>query len=159
MFYSIYDPENATQIILENKEELLKKDFKVSAKRSGNLAACIALKISWERGQGNKDISKSFFGRCVTQHLVLSVHSMSHVPSTTTCLEYACEEHPVQMQDLSRDSLIETLAEGQADSIFLICSKLSNSKSMWNYFLYNIYIKLYMFTLPLYHICPLGSLS
>ena len=23
----------------------------------------------------------------------------SHVPSTTTCFEHACEEHPLQMQD------------------------------------------------------------
>ena len=41
--------------------------------------------------------------------------------STTTCFEHACEEHLVQM---SRESLIETLAEGQVDSIFLICAEV-----------------------------------
>ena len=74
---------------------------------------------SGEKGQGNKNFQSLFREVCCPASCFECALCMSHVPSTTTCLECACEEHPVQMQDLSRDSLIETLAEGQADSIFL----------------------------------------
>ena len=46
------DPENPTQIILENKQELLKKDLRnllCSAKGSANLAAFTVSKITWKQ--------------------------------------------------------------------------------------------------------------
>ena len=45
-------PENATQNMLENKQELLKKDLKnllCSAKGSANLATFIVSKITWKQ--------------------------------------------------------------------------------------------------------------
>ena len=82
---------------------------------------------SGERGQGKQGL---FPGDMLPSILLLvcSLFCKSHVPS---CFEHTCEEHPVQMKFLSRDSLIETLADGQADSIFNICAKLSDSKSIY----------------------------
>ena len=70
------DSENSMQIILENKEELLKKRFKnllCSVKGSAKLAACIASRISWrwlwdmalERGiKGTRAVQSLFWEVC-----------------------------------------------------------------------------------------------
>ena len=52
--------------------------------------------IALERGvKGNKD---NFREVCCPASCFEYVLCKSHVPSTTTCFEHACEEHPVQMQ-------------------------------------------------------------
>ena len=140
---------------MEQVEELLSKNLLCSSQGFCKSRRLHCLKdlmetamghSSGERGQRNKDCSKSF--RCSPASCFECVLCKSHVPSTTTCFEHACEEHPVQMQDLSRDSLIETLVDGKADSIFCICAKLSNSKSMWELHFIHLY-KLYMLTCSL----------
>ena len=103
------DPKNATQIILENKEELLKKDFKnllCSAKGSANIAATLHClndlmemamgHNSGERGQG---LFKVFSRRYVAQYRALSEYSVNSMFPQQPRFEHACEEHPVQMQD------------------------------------------------------------
>ena len=40
-------------------------------------------------------------------------------------------KHPEQVQELSIEAVVDMLSERQADSVFLICAKLSNYKSLW----------------------------
>jgi len=83
------DPVNATQTVLNNKEQLLKKDFSnllISAKGSAHLAASIASKVSWrhlwdialEKGvKGTKIIFRAFSGRYAIKHHASSACSVN----------------------------------------------------------------------------------
>ena len=134
----MFEQNTATQTGLNNKEQLaiLKKDFSnllISAKGSAHLAASIASKVSWrrlwdialEKGvKGTKIIQSLFWEVCRPASCFQCLLCKSHVPFSTTCFEHASEQHPIQIRDLSGDLLANTLSEGEADSVFFICSKL-----------------------------------
>ena len=93
-------------------------------------------------------------GRCVTQHLALSI------PSTTTFWTCLWRAPCSNARFIKRLTDRNTCRRTSWLYISLVCAKLSNSKS--NYVRTTFYItsiKLYMFTLSLYYICPLVSLS
>jgi len=117
---------NATQTVLNNKEQLLKKVFSnlpISAKGSASIASKISWRRLWdialEKGvKGTKIIQSLFQEVCCPASCFQCLLCKSHVPSSTTCFEHACEQHPIQLQDLSRYLLVNTLSEGEADSVF-----------------------------------------
>ena len=105
------DPSNAVQTLLRQKEKILQKDFSnllLSAKGSAQLAASIASKVSWrrlwdialEKGvKGTKIVQSLFREVCRPASCFKCSVCDSHVPSTTTCFEHACDEHPEQVQN------------------------------------------------------------
>ena len=104
------DPSNVVQTVLRQKEKILQKDFSnllLSAKGSVQLAAIIASKVSWrrlwdialEKGvKGTKIVQNLFRELCRPASCFKCSVCDSHVPSTTTCFEHACNEHPEQVQ-------------------------------------------------------------
>ena len=54
------------------------------------------------------------------------------ITDSITCFEHACTSHPNLLEDLSCKDLISALSEGNSDSIFDMCSKMSNYHSLWN---------------------------
>ena len=129
--------------MLRQKEKISQKDFSnllLSAKSSAQLAASIASKVSWrrlwdialEKGvKGTKIVQSLFREVCRPVSCFKCSVCDSHVSSTTTCFEHVCDKHPEQVQKLSIESLVDMVSEGQADSVFFICAKLSNCKSLW----------------------------
>ena len=54
------------------------------------------------------------------------------ITDSITCFEHACTSHPNLLEDLSCKDFISALGEGNPDSIFDMCSKMSNCHSLWN---------------------------
>ena len=101
------DPVNATQTVLNNKEQLLKKDVSnllISAKGSTHLAASIASKVSWrclwditleKRVKGTEIILSVFWEVCRLASCFQCLLCKSHAPNYR-CFENACEKHSIQ---------------------------------------------------------------
>ena len=140
---------NAVQTVLRQKEKILQKDFSnllLSAKGSAQLADKIASKVSWrrlwdtalEKGvKGTKIVQSLFREVCHPASCFKCSVCDSRVPSTTTCFEHACDEHPEEVQKLSIESLVDMLSEGQADSVFLFVLSCLTVNLCGNYNLNN----------------------
>ena len=61
------------------------------------------------------------------------------------------------MQDLTRDSLVDTLSVGQADSVFVSVQSCLITNYCEGTEFYNVYCYSTSFPVVLYYICPLGT--
>ena len=141
------------------RRKYLQKDFSnllLSAKGSAQLVASITSKVSWrrlwdialEKGvKGTKIVQSLFREVCRPASCFKCSVCDSHVPSTTTCFEHACNKHPEQVQKLSVESLVDMLSEGQADSMFLFVLSCLTVNLCGNYNLNNSQCVLQVFLL------------
>ena len=140
------DPENATHTVKSNKDHLLDKDYShllfLASHRQGStvLVAHVASQISWrrlwdialDRGVKGTRTFQSLFKELSRPISCFKCSQCGKITDSITCFEHACTSHPNLLEDLSCKDLISALGEGNSDSIFDMCSKMSNCHSLWN---------------------------
>ena len=143
------DPENAPEIVKNNKRCILNADFEIllssTIDRCGSAAAAaqVANHTSWRRlwdmaldhgVKGTRTMQAIFRELCRPSSCFQCSLCDAAVSPTSSCLEHACTNHPSEMENLSYDNIISLLTDADSTvSILSIGKRVSRCSSFWSF--------------------------
>lgn len=141
------DPDSAVNIVKSNKSLLLKQDFdnlvstSITDEGSCSLIARVAKRTSWRRlwdmaldkgVKGTKTLQKLFKELARSKSCFNCIQCEPEVMFESSCFEHICAQHSDCIGELSCNFFLDTLTEANSESVFSMCSRLSNCTSLWS---------------------------